>query len=584
MPFYYTPYIILPILSSLINGGLAVYAFRRRHLPAAGWFFWMLVGLSGWSFCYALNTAATELWLKNLLFKLGGSFVAINIFVLLPMVLALVRGEEAVTRTRLALLAGLPLLSLLLIWTNDLHGLIRYDLHLVHKEGMVLLGYRDGSYYRYIHIVYIYLYSLCTILFCFREACRRNQPRRTSLLLIIAAILIPFVTDLFDLTAFREIRLTTSSLFLSGVCYWLAIFRHRLLHLVPLARSTLFEQMLEPVLIVDSQGRLAETNQAARTMLKIPDAAEGMALEELFPDGSPLRWLVSADNGETLQDASSGCWWHVSRTMARHEDACLGWLLVLRDVTELHRSQELLADALASEHEARDEQERFLDMISHEYRTPLAIIQANIDLLGMKETADICMQSGSLGKMQRAVDRLVGIFESARRRKSLDANALTMDMEPVEFLGCFRRAIGAARDFWGERFVCSGEPSPDCVLLADRHLLKTVLLNLLDNAIKFSPADEIVQISVRQSRETLVLEIRNRSAHPLSPDTASLFRKYNRGSNSAGTSGTGVGLYLAGSIAEQHNGNLTFSVDGGDLVTVTLSLPLETRREHANGI
>lgn len=581
MPFYYTPYIILPLLSSIINGVLAVYAGKRRHMPAANWFFWLLVAFSGWSLSYALNTAATKLWLKDLLFKTGGSFVCICIFVLLPMVIALIRGEEPLSRNKLAILAIVPCLSLLMIWTNDLHGLIRYDLHLVYKGGAILLGYQDGTYYRYVHIVYIYLYSLGTGLFCLREAFREGQPRRSSLLLITAAIMIPFVADLFDLTAVREMRLTTSSLLLSGICYWFAIFRHQLLNLVPIARSALFEQMQEPVLIIDSQGHLADTNQAAHCKLNIPANAEGAPLDELLPIGTPLHKLVTASHGETIHDSLSGCWWHVSRTMAHHDDVALGSIMVLRDVTELHKVQERLAESLASEREARNEQERFLDMISHEYRTPLAIIQTNIDLLGMPEAAGNDRNSSSLGKMQRAVERLVDIFENARRRKSLDPRQIDIELKLIDFKECLHETVNTARDFWGDRFVFENWPERS-LLLADRHLLKTAVMNLMDNAVKYSPPEEPVGLRFRHSHDSLILEIQNRSIRPLSTETSALFRKYSRGANSAGTSGTGVGLHLAAGIIEQHNGTLTFSVHQQCEITVTLTLPLRADRRGTN--
>lgn len=61
MPFYFTPYIILPLFSAVVNACLAGFARRRRHVPAALPLFWLMVGMSGWSLAYALNTAATIL-------------------------------------------------------------------------------------------------------------------------------------------------------------------------------------------------------------------------------------------------------------------------------------------------------------------------------------------------------------------------------------------------------------------------------------------------------------------------------------------------------------------------------------------
>ncbi len=705
MPFYYTHWIILPLLSAIVNGLLAGYAWRRRHIPAAGWFFWLGVGMSGWSFCYALNISATELWLKNLFFKSGNGFFCIVLFTTLPMTLVVLGWVKRYSRFSLMLLALVPMLSFMLGTSNDMHGLVRNNLHLVTHNNLVLLGYENGRYYRSFHILYTYLCYLLIMLLCLYGMLRRNNPRRGSLAMILIATLVPLVTDMFNLSPVKELRLATSALFVSGICYWRAVFHHNLLSLLPLARTTLFEQMQEPVLVVDRDGVLAELNKAAKAQLDLSSDAVGSPLKELLPECHPLYGILDAGQEAIRYDQKYERWWQVSQTMLRQENSVAGTMLVLHDVTPLYETrkelesseerfrrlaedsadfvwqldtdlrftyvnavdqdmrgftreevlgspvssamlpedaalvqqanaerirqeslgirtgsmryeirllrkdgsyiwtevnanplrgksgritgyigitrdiskrkadEQRLADALVREQDARAEQDRFLDMIAHEYRTPLAIIQANIDLLEIMELRDSSVNA-SLTKMQRGVERLVDIFESSRRRRGLVQRANAPELEQIDAAECLMETIEAACDFWGDRFIWLNELKPGTRVIADRHLLRTAVLNLLDNAIKYSPKEEMASLSASRCGKMLQLRIHNHSAQPLAEGPENLFRKYSRGSNSSGTSGTGVGLYLVADIARELGGSLDMTIENNCKVTVVLAILL----------
>jgi len=96
---------ILPLFSALTNGILALYAWPRRHIPAVIWFFWMMVGMSGWSIFYALNTATTDLQLKNRFFIGAHCFFCITLYATLPMTLIVMGNAERFSRFKLAIFA-----------------------------------------------------------------------------------------------------------------------------------------------------------------------------------------------------------------------------------------------------------------------------------------------------------------------------------------------------------------------------------------------------------------------------------------------------------------------------------------------
>lgn len=227
-------------------------------------------------------------------------------------------------------------------------------------------------------------------------------------------------------------------------------------------------------------------------------------------------------------------------------------------------------------------QERFLEMVSHEYRTPLAIIQANIDIIELKTEHDCYDLSKPLNNIQHGVGRLVDIFEATRRRNGLESMPLNPVFEVIDAEQSVRQAVAAATSLWGERFICVYDLSVGLPANVDSRLMRTAILNLLDNATKYSLPDIPITLQISNVGDWLELTIRNHSTVALHGNTEILFQKYSRGPNSAGTSGTGQGLYLTRSIVEQHGGRMELILDkNGDVVAI-MRLPLTAVPEEPN--
>ena len=227
-------------------------------------------------------------------------------------------------------------------------------------------------------------------------------------------------------------------------------------------------------------------------------------------------------------------------------------------------------------------QERFLEMVSHEYRTPLAIIQANIDIMELKEQQSGLGLSKSLNNIQHAVGRLVDIFEATQRRNGFESMPLNPVFEVIDAEQSLRQTVAAATILWGERFICVYDLSVGLLVNVDSRLMRTAILNLLDNATKYSSPDIPITMQISNGGDWLELTIRNHPSVELHGNTEILFQKFSRGPNSAGTSGTGQGLYLARSIVEQHGGSMELMLDNNGDVVAIMRLPLTSVPEEPN--
>jgi len=707
MPFYYTPWILLPLFSALTNGLLAVYAWPRRHIPSASWFFWLMVGMSGWSLSYALNTATTDLLLKNYFFIAGHSFFCIVLFVTLPMTLVIMGKTEHFSSIQLSLFAIVPIVSIFMVLTNDLHGLLRTNMHIVTKAGMVLMGYSHGLFFTSFQNQYTSTYFLIIMLLCVWGILKRGQARRGSLALILVATMIPLFVDMFNLSPVKEFRLTTSALFLSGLCYWLAVFSQQLLKLVPIAQSTLFRQMQEPVLVVDNQGRLADHNPAAQKLLVLPADAIGRTLDTLYPPNHLLHGLLTADLETVRHDSDSGHWWQITQTGLNRGLFDIGRILILHDVTSLQQSRDMLRiseerfrrlsedsadmiwqldtdmcftyvnandhamrgfraeevlgrpvtqflreqDAVAIkianderlkqeqqgiktdamryelpmlckdgsylwtevvssplraadgritgyigvtrdiskrmaeqqlqqelfsiEQELNKEYESFLSMISHEYRTPLAIIQTNLNLLELLEADSEKHYDTQITAMKQAIHRLVDILDVSLAQMGAGIASVDSAKERIDLISFLDGVIDKAEAFWPDRtFIFQPQLTSEAVF-GNPIQLTTTLLNLLDNACKYSPGKSLIQIICCADGTVATVTITDNGTGISTKEADLLFKKFQRGGNTAGTSGAGIGLWLAQRFAKHHGGSIKIEPDAEGGVRASLQLPLQ---------
>ncbi|HEX9078036.1 MAG TPA: histidine kinase N-terminal 7TM domain-containing protein, partial [Desulfuromonadaceae bacterium] len=436
MPFYATPYVILPLLSACVNAGLAVFSLRRRQVPAAWPLFWLMLGMSGWSLAYALNTAATSLPVKVFFLKAGITFVCIVVPSMLALALETIGLGAWLTGRRLLLVSVIPLVSALVVWTGGMRPLHVYGFSLHIDGSLLLLGYREGPLFL-LHSAYANAMGLAAMAL-FASGFRR-MPRSEwfRFALLILATVIPIATFLVSKAPGNGFNYTTSTLFFSGIFYTLAVFRYRLLDLMPLARTALFDQVGEPVLVFNDRGDLVDCNHVARQLAgggRKTDIArvEGEVLSRFPALGVRPGHGLDCLPEEYVQDAvESDRYWRLTASDLA-AGAIRGTLIVLHDVSDLVGTGRKLVDSeqhlrelnatlrerVEEESGRRVAQERLLanqarlaamgemiGAIAHQWRQPLAT-------LGM-----VVQRTHAVGTMQGLTGEQLDEFRAAAMRQ-----------------------------------------------------------------------------------------------------------------------------------------------------------------------
>jgi len=255
-------------------------------------------------------------------------------------------------------------------------------------------------------------------------------------------------------------------------------------------------------------------------------------------------------------------------------------LIMMMDITlqelqkvSIERLEQIVADRTRQLNQEVKRLNSFLHMISHEYRTPLAIIRGNLDLIEMKNKPCNIKNTSEINKIRRAIDRLVSVMEESIHESRFFESRTELPLKPFRLLPIIESQINSFLDLWPDRIIQYSNSIENGEIFGDSSQIKLALFNLLDNARKYSSPDSTIELDCHQKGDNVVISIRNQS-QPISEDeTEVLFEKYQRGSTSMNTGGAGLGLWMVKNIITQHNGQVSIkSIESG--VEATIRLPL----------
>src|SRR5581483_11849341 len=250
-------------------------------------------------------------------------------------------------------------------------------------------------------------------------------------------------------------------------------------------------------------------------------------------------------------------------------------LSLVLDISQRKNAEVEILKALARERELSQLKSNFVSMVSHEFRTPLSIIQSSSELL-----RDFYREMGpnerneQLESISRNTRRMGGMMEDILVLSRLDAGKLEFRPSPVNLAGFCHWVVDEVLSATQRRCpieisVAPGLPAAH----ADEQLLSHIFTNLLSNAVKYSEDGASIQFSVRRDGPDAVCAIRDTGIGISEPDQTRLFTAFHRGANVGSRSGTGLGLVLVKRCVELHRGRVQIQSALSKGTTVTVSLP-----------
>ncbi|HEV3014897.1 MAG TPA: histidine kinase N-terminal 7TM domain-containing protein [Actinomycetota bacterium] len=340
---------------------MAVYVWRRRGGSAGAALALVLVALLLWAGTYAVELGATDLAAK----ERWGDVKYVGLVLLPPAWFAFAasfagRGSW-VNGRNLALLSIHPVVVLVLLANAATHDLIRY-----YPPGAGADAVAEVGPLFWPHLAYSGVVMWGTLILMVATLVRASRVYRRVTAILIVSLVVPYACNLLynlDVGPFGRVDLTPFLLIVSCLVLVWGLFRFRLLGIRPVARGLVFETISEAVVVLDPLRRVVDANPPAERLLGRPLAdAVGRPLADLLPEAADtVREPRAAGNGsgaglpEELVVTREGATRRYEPTVVAMPDRQgppIGWLMVLRDVTEHHRTLRSLRQA--------DEQRRSL--------------------------------------------------------------------------------------------------------------------------------------------------------------------------------------------------------------------------------
>lgn len=255
-----------------------------------------------------------------------------------------------------------------------------------------------------------------------------------------------------------------------------------------------------------------------------------------------------------------------------------------KNAIELMRSQRMLArqtamlkERLAQEQRLASLQRNFVSMASHEFRTPLTIIDGHARRLIKTKDAVTADEIGErAGKVRAAVLRLTHLIDNLLNSARLIDGGAAPYFHPAEMdmAALLHEVCQVHREMTpGAQITEQVAPTP-IPMAGDAKLLFQVFSNVLSNAVKYSPHGGAIAVEAEVAAGDVVVRISDRGIGIPAADLVHLFQRYHRGSNVSGIVGTGVGLYLVKMAVELHGGRVEVDSKEGDGARFTVRLPL----------
>ena len=333
--------------------------------------------------------------------------------------------------------------------------------------------------------------------------------------------------------------------------------------------NTILRGMGEGLMVTDAEGVITLVNPSFRTLFGVGDEVEGKPLIEItrHPALHDAFSLVVANRCERLEEISMAL--EEEKVLMTHwvplmdKGAFLGVVAVFHDISDLKRLEKVRKDFVAN--------------VSHELRTPVTVI---------KGYAETLLNDVKLENPEQAIhfiqvihshsERLADLIRDLLVLSELESGTMSLELSPLDIGVVARHAAALLEQPVREKGIvidCSGI-GDSLRVMADRGRLEQVFVNLLDNAVKYTPGPGTVTVTAMESGDMVSISVQDSGLGIPPKDLPRLFERFYRvdSGRSRAEGGTGLGLSIVKHIVQLHGGSITVASTPGKGSVFTFTL------------
>lgn len=543
---------------------MCIRIFRRYELVVR-LFGYMLFSIGICSLSYGFELLSTTL--EQMLFwqnieYLGIVFIPVFWFLF---ILKFTGRDKYLTIKNFIWILSIPVITLLMVWTNSFHYLHFKSISIDFSESFPLLSVEFGPWY-YVYTLYFYILLALGVVMLIKEY-RNSDPmfKRQNLIVLLAA-LIPWIANLANLVGFKpmgHIDITPFAFILTVFMLSVGFIRFRFLDIIPIAREKVLEAMKEGLIVLDNLDRIVDLNRAIKMILSISgESLIGKNIDSVFPNQPELFEYINdrKDGRLKIEFQRNGypIFMDVSITaLFENRNSYNGLIILTRDITlqvGIENRFRIQSDQLITTNKLKD---RLFSIIAHDLRGPLINLNEVIKMLnsGIISDAEFKLY---IPKLSNNISYTTGLLENLLFWSMSQLQGEIIKPLYFNIKGITDNVITLFDNVIKEKDITTeNNLDPFSLVYADLDMIQLIVRNLISNAIKFSEHGKSITITSVINRKKFIMCISDSGVGISKENQNKLFEQETfttRGTDNE--EGTGLGLFLCKDFIEKNGGKI----------------------------
>ncbi|MGJ4734150.1 sensor histidine kinase [Leptospira levettii] len=585
------PYSVLLFLAFGFNLGLGLFVLKSFRLNLVKYLLILVFGSMIWTGFYGLDFVYISTNLHRTFISLLYIGVAIANVGMVLVSIEFTNNQHLLTKRFWVLLLLQPLFTVAVCVLDPIFKTLTLDTYLINVGGRIQwiqetnIGGFIASY------LLSFFWSVFVALLLIRGIFQSKSTERNRYLLILVSFLFIWIAAALHKMGIRPLpgmNITGVMCTMQAIMIFFAIGYYRMFDLVPLVRSEIVDELDEAVVILDFNHRVVDWNSSAENLFCVKDKNVALLPHQAFFQHTP-ELIAKLDNLSIKKTITKWIWekdskyWEVTAKQIRDSNRKkIGMVLVFRDNTEQRNLEKQMANVNRELLVANGTKDRFLSIISHDLRGPLAGIKMLLKVLNedmkKKEDALAGMTQSLLDATESVFSLLENLLEWSKLQRGQEEfrpNFYRLDSIVLECLDLF--ALSAKnKDIHFETKI----PNHAMVYCDDRMII-TVIRNLISNALKFSHQNGKIEISAIDTGYHWMVSVKDFGVGMSKTTIDKLFKpgEVIKSVGTQGETGNGIGLLLCSEFVTVNGGTLTADSDGMSGTIFQFSLPKKENEE-----
>jgi len=536
----FTLYQIPLLVSSLFSAIIIALLYRRKKAVGRKFLILFLSSIFIWSVADFFNLLNTTLNAKIFWSNFSYFGVATFSIFLILFVLEYIGKGELINRSKIILLSIIPIITIILIWTNEHHHLMRQSFFIQNISGLLALGKVYGTWF---WIQFIYAHSIViisSVLIFYSLSLSLNIYKKQGIIFLIG-ILGPLISNLLYVSRIVSfpIDMTSVSFAITGMVLYWGITRENLLDFVPTVYMEVFNEIPDGVLILDSVNQVVGMNPSAESIFNIKFSdIRRMNLQELINWNEFNKFINEHRYSENYHGSFShnNKYYDVNlKTIYDKKHSSIGKLIVLHDISKRREMEEQLINSNKQIEGLNDTLQIIHKILRHDLLNKFTI---------MKFTFEIYKESGDkliLDKLENSIDNGVELINRLRELESFIIAKGDLIHIPVrDIVERVSTTITVPIEIKGNANV-----------IADDALF-SVFENIMRNSVVHGKTDRI-KVDIKSKNKISTIKVTDFGKGILEDIKDKIFEE---GISYGENKGSGLGLFIVKKTIERYGGEI----------------------------